>query len=56
MWNFPSTKPAKTQDVEDIMMEIKMGTRQINHQAKNSEKECAKSMKSAKDQLRHNNE
>jgi hypothetical protein len=38
MWSFPTTQPAKTQDAQDIIMEIRMGNKQINQQAKTSEK------------------
>ncbi len=38
MWSFPTNQSAKTQDAQELMMEIRMGNKQINQQAKTSEK------------------
>jgi hypothetical protein len=38
MWSFPTKQPTKTQDAQELIMEIRMGNKQINQQAKNSEK------------------
>jgi hypothetical protein len=37
MWNFP-TQQTKQQNVQDIVIDMKIGTKQINNQAKTSEK------------------
>lgn len=48
--------PKQQQSIDDLLIEMKMGTKQINRQANTSEKESNKYMKDAKNQLRKNNE